>query len=241
VAKHASNDRIIVPSSANAASSQIQYPTVSPDHQWIVYQRGPALGSLGIPGDLYLARVASPGAEIALDALDGTNYPFAAPNGRDLHLNYEPTFAPVAAGGYFWLVLHSRRTYGNKLTENAFEQEGVGVKQLWVAAFDQAPKTGQDPSHPAFYLGGQNPDALNTRGYWALDPCKPNGEACQSGTECCGGYCDAAPDGGAPVCQQAPSGSCSQDGDKCVTTADCCNASRGATCINSVCSEAPPQ
>jgi hypothetical protein len=241
VNKLASNDRLIVASSANTLP-QIQYPTVSPDHQWIVYQRGPGLGSLGLSGNLYAAKVTNPGTEIHLEALDGTQYPFAAGT-RDQNLDYEPTFAPVAAGGYFWIVFHSRRTYGNKLTNAAYEQPGVGVKQLWVAAFDQAPAPGSDPSHPAFHLGGQDPSALNTRGYWALSPCLPDGKSCQTGTDCCSGYCEGTTDAGAAdgglVCGQVSG--CSPDGSKCTTTADCCNAPSGTTCINSVCSEPPPE
>jgi hypothetical protein len=239
VAKQAINDRLIVASSANQAYQQIQYPTVSPDHQWIVYQRGTALGSLGVPGDLYAVNVTAPGTEVPLATVDGTNYPFAA-GSRDLHLNYEPTFAPVAAGGYFWLVFHSRRTYGTKITTVPYVSKGEGVKQLWVAAFDQAPTTGTDPSHAPFYLAGQSPIALNTRGYWALAPCKGDGQPCQSGTDCCGGYCDTPPDGGAPVCEPVPTGGCAQNGDKCTKTGDCCNAASGVTCINGVCSEPPP-
>ena len=239
VAKQATNDRLIVASSVNPASPQIQYPSVSPDHQWVVYQRGTALGSLGVPGDLYAANVPGQGPEMQLGAVDGTSYPFAA-GARDLHLNYEPTFAPVAAGGYFWLVFHSRRTYGTKLTQQAFVSKGEGVKQLWVAAFDQAPAASSDPSHPAFYLGGQSPITLNTRGFWALAPCKPDGQSCTTGTECCGGYCDTPDGGGAPVCEPTPTGGCAQNGDKCVHTGDCCNAPSGVTCINGFCSEPPP-
>jgi hypothetical protein len=238
VGEVATNDRLLVTSASNATYPQIQYPTVSPDHQWVVYQRGTALGSLGVPGDLYTVSVANPGTETALAALNGTGYPFAA-GARDLNLNYEPTFAPVAAGGYFWLVFHSRRTYGNKLTQPAFVASGTGVKQLWVAGFEQAPTAGMDPSHAPFYLGGQSPITLNTRGYFALPPCKQDGQMCVTGTDCCGGFCNTA-DGGASVCGPMPSGGCAEDGDKCTKTADCCNAATGATCINGVCSEPPP-
>jgi hypothetical protein len=236
--KKATNDRLIVASASNAAAPQIQFPTVSPDHQWIVYHRGPSLGSLGIPGDMYAASVASPGTEIPLNALNGATYPFAA-GSRDRDLDFEPTFAPVAAGGYFWVVFHSRRTWGNAITGPAFVAEGNGVKQLWVAAFDQAPTAGTDPSHPAFHLPGQDPTTLNMRGYWALDPCMGDGSGCQSGTECCGGYCGPAPDGGL-VCASVSTG-CSADGDRCTTSSDCCGQATGETCINGVCSAPPPQ
>jgi hypothetical protein len=244
VRKKATNDRVIVASAAIAGKTQIQYPTVSPDHKWIVYGRGNRLGSLGVPGDLYAASVENPGVEIPLGGLDGWTYPFAA-GPRDTESNYEPTFAPVAAGGYFWIVFHSRRTWGNAITSPAFVAEGQGVKQLWVAAFDQSPVPSKDPSHPAFHLPGQDPNTLNMRGYWALEPCKGNGEGCQAGIDCCGGYCAAGAGGaaaaaGAPVCASSTSG-CSLDGDRCSKSSDCCGAAAGVTCINGVCAVPPPQ
>jgi hypothetical protein len=235
-AKQATNDRLIVAAGSNATISVINAPTVSPDHQWIVYQRSSTNGSLGNNADLYIASVANPGTELLLGQLDGDNYPFAA-GARDKQLNFEPTFAPVAAGGYFWVVFHSRRTFGNALTGPAFVAEGNGVKQLWVAAIDQSPTPGQDPSHPAFWLPGQDLTTLNMRGFWALDPCKADGMGCMSGTECCGGYCDTSGDAGQPVCQSSVTG-CSASGDHCNTAADCCDAK--AVCINDVCSEPPP-
>src|SRR5262249_42710846 len=149
--------------------------------------------------------------------------------------NFEPTFAPVAAGGYFWVVFTSRRTYGNVLLGTKDQ-----VKQLWVAAIDQSPTPGKDPSHPPFRLPGQDPTSVNMRGFWALDPCKADGQGCMSGTECCGGYCDASGDGGAPVCKSQQN-QCSQNGDKCGTATDCCNVAIGVTCINHVCSEPTPK
>src|SRR5262249_22938450 len=145
-------------------------------------------------------------------------YPFAAGT-RDLGLNFEPSFAPVAAGGYFWVVFTSRRTYGNVLTGDS-----TMVKQLWVSAIDEKPQPGKDPSHPAFHLTGQAPN-LAMRGFWSLPPCKADGQKCDSGTDCCGGYCDSS-----GVCTSM-SGGCSQLGDKCEDTSDCCDAPHGATCI----------
>jgi hypothetical protein len=131
-------------------------------------------------------------------------------------------------------VFTSRRTYGNLLTGTK-----DAVKQLWVAAIDLNPVAGKDPSHPAFLLSGQDQTSVNMRGFWALDPCKGDGQGCASGTECCGGYCDGSGPAGAKVCKSA--GTCSQDGDKCNVTADCCNASAGTQCINHVCSEPGPK
>ena len=130
------------------AGTKIAYPTIS---------AGPSLGHLPARARLRLARHVvhgrplrrrhtEPGTEIPLDTLNGNGYPFAAGAARDADRDYEPTFAPVAAGGYFWVVFHSRRTYGNLLTGRALRAEGSGTKQLWVAAIDITPN-GVDPSH----------------------------------------------------------------------------------------------
>jgi hypothetical protein len=239
------NERDLVQPGTDPNYQNILWPTVAPDGHWAVYSRsnGVVIDSRGNCGstcdysnraDLYIADTTKANAETRLAALDGDSYPFAA-GARDLHYNYEPTFAPVAAGGYFWVVFTSRRTYGNKLTGTP-----ATSKQLWVAAIDQNPQPGVDPSHPAFHLPGQDETTLNLRGFWALDPCKGDGQGCGSGTECCGGYCDATGDASGPVCKSQPSG-CSSDGDKCNVDGDCCGAATGTTCINHVCSEGAPK
>lgn len=226
----ASNDRELVPQGAGAT---IAWPSLTPDAKWIIYHRGNYDTRLS-SADLFLASSTTPNQEVRLAALDGDTYPFAA-GARDKGWNFEPTFAPVPSGGFFWVVFTSRRTYGNELLGTKDQ-----VKQLWVAAIDQNVVQGQDPSHPPFRLPGQAIDSLNMRGYWALDPCKGDGQGCQSGTECCGGFCDGSgPDGGL-VCKSATT-ECSQDGDRCNQTSDCCNAGNGVTCINHVCAEAPPR
>ena len=238
--KKATNDRLIESAATVPSATYLGFPTSSPDHNWVIYQRSTTMGSLGNPADLYVASVGQPGADVPLANLNGTTYPFSAGN-RDRHLNYEPTFAPVAAGGYFWVVFHSRRTFGNLLTGAAYNGEGSGTKQLWVAAIDINPMPGKDPSHPAFHLEGQDLNTLNMRGYWALDPCKGDGQGCQSGTECCGGFCQMQAGMTMGVCQSNSGGSCSQSGDHCDMASDCCGFASGTQCINNVCSEPPPQ
>ncbi len=214
------------------AGAQIVWPSVSPDGKWIVYQRGVLDTRLG-NGDLFLASATTSNQEVRLAKLNGDGYPFAA-QARDLSWNYEPTFAPVASGGYFWVVFTSRRTYGNLLVGSKDE-----VKQLWVAAIDLDAAPGVDPSHPPFLLPGQDLTSINMRGFWALDPCKGDGQGCASGTECCGGFCDGTGGEGAKVCKSAAA--CAQDGDKCKATSDCCNAATGTQCINGVCAEPGPK
>jgi len=141
---------------------------------------------------------------------------------------------PEAVGGYFWVVFTSHRSYGNTLpSQDNMDQNG----KLWVAAFDIGAAPGTDPSHPAFYLDGQEAEADNLRGFWVLDPCKADGSDCASGDECCEGYCTEG-DGGAMQCSPA-TGGCSHDLDKCSTSADCCDP--GAVCINSKCAQLPPK
>jgi hypothetical protein len=230
---------------APAGDGKISYPTISPDHRWIVYQVGPDFGSLNTAylGDLFAVDIKNPENPIALGQIN-TTMSAAATTARDQHRSYEPAFAPVASGGYFWLVFHSRRTYGNRLVDVPYVNgtEGSGTKQLWVAAINVAGlnATTTDPSHPPFWLPGQDPATRNMRGYWALDPCHSDGESCATGTDCCNGFCDATNDAGAPICGKTKPG-CSQAGDKCDVAADCCNAASGVTCINHACSEPAPK
>jgi len=219
----------LVPAGTDPSLKAIAFPSVSPDAKWITYHRGEYPNSLDTrygPGDLYLASVDQPGVEIALSKINGDKDAFAAKD-RDLHYNYEPTFAPVDAGGFAWVVFTSRRTLGNKLIAGK-----DSVKQLWVAALDQSPQAGQDPSHPAFWVKGQDEATLNMRGFWALDPCKQVGAGCGTGSECCNQNCDMG------VCKEPDPNMCSQTGNVCAKTSDCCDPK--AKCINSLCSEPPP-
>jgi hypothetical protein len=168
---------------------------------------------------------------------------------QDVTLNYEPTVNPIASGGYAWVVFTSRRMYGNvaQLTPWVSDPrqypwlQQVTDKKLWVAAIDLNASPGTDPSHPAFYLPAQELHAGNARGYWSVEACRADGQSCQTGDQCCGGYCQPG-DGGGLVCSsQMPS--CSGQYEKCSTTSDCCGAAQGVTCVNNVCSlsQPPPQ
>ncbi|MFO0741707.1 MAG: hypothetical protein U0270_37770 [Labilithrix sp.] len=180
-------------------------------------------------------------------------------NTQDLHMNYEPTVLPVAVGGYYWVVFTSRRAYGNFIWHGAgsvtpggdlpFDntQDGGGAikgyrKKLWVAAIDINGAAGTDISHPAFMLEGQETEAGNMRGFWALDPCKADGAGCEGGDECCNGFCRAVDDGAGGTknaCVAPPSG-CANDSERCKVAADCCNAADGTTCVNGFCAAPTP-
>ena len=169
-----------------------------------------------------------------LDLANGKTLPV-----RDQDFNYYPTVSPVAAGGYFWAFFTSRRTYGNVMIQP--ETDPV-TKKIWVTAIDIEGARGEipsppmgDPSHPAFYLPGQELASGNIRAFATLTPCKTDGTTCTSGLDCCGGFCTNG------MCKMVPP-PCSQIEDKCTTAADCCPTTMPVpplVCIGGRCA-APP-
>ncbi len=225
-----------------SSSSFLGWPAFTPDTQTVVYHAGSSAlfetdkdsnTMIDSTGDLMAVNVATKNA-VRLDKLDGYTGASSASYlpANDPALNFAPTVLPEAVGGYFWVVFTSHRSYGNTLaSKDGNDQNG----KLWVAAIDIGAPAGVDPSHPAFYLGGQEQAADNLRGFWVLDPCMDDGNGCTSGDQCCGGFC--RPDKtGALVCS-ASSGGCSHEYEKCASASDCCTA--GASCINGKCA-APP-
>jgi hypothetical protein len=180
-------------------------------------------------------------------------------------LNYEPTVLPVPVGGYYWVFFTSRRAYGNTIAQGGLVPGGddpfgkrVGGKEspsprkkLWVAAIDLdyaeklAADPNYDPSHPAFFVTGQELEAGNMRAFAALEPCRGENASCESSTECCDGrscrQTGTTPDG-QPVLQcvtPAPA-ECSREDDSCETASDCCDAPAGVLCINKRCARPTP-
>jgi hypothetical protein len=221
---------------AHDPSMVLAWPAFVPDTSSVVYHAGSNAQfetDSGAVGDLFWSDLATQTTH-RLDALDGYKGPSVYLPASDPHLNFAPTVLPEAVGGYFWVVFTSHRSYGNTLpSQDNGDQNG----HLWVAAFDIGATPGTDPSHPAFYLDGQEASADNLRGFWVLDPCKKDGDACVSGDGCCGGFCTQV-DGGQGTCSPM-SGGCSHEYEKCSTAADCCNTS--FRCINGKCAQPPPK
>jgi hypothetical protein len=217
----------------------------------------------------YLAWAAADGLTpaVALDQMNGVGLPslpspismtctgdlaqvggLEADHADDANLNYEPTVNPVASGGYAWVVFTSRRMYGSVADIPPFCSDPRGVnlvdnitpKKLWVAAIDLGAAPGTDPSHPAFYLPAQEILAGNSRAFWVLDPCKMDGVGCDSGDQCCNGFCSSSGMGDDPlICAPSnPEGQCSMPQEHCDTAADCCDP--GSLCINHFCAPATP-
>jgi hypothetical protein len=147
------------------------------------------------------------------------------PAAADQNRALEPTFNPIERGGYFWVVVTSMRDYGNRFVGTP----NNGKKRLWVAAIDKTVGT-VDPSHPAFFLEGQEEATTNMRGFWALAACTPTkgGGACNGGFECCSGFCDQG------VCVDPSALACKGIKDTCTVKEDCCNPSV-VDCIQGKC------
>jgi hypothetical protein len=174
-------------------------------------------------------------------------------------LNYMPTSAPQEAGGYYWVVFTSRRLYGNIAVNTPWEYEecinmtAPPAKKLWIAAIDKNWDTlasGVDPSHPAFYLPGQELNAGNMRGFWSKSPCLATGSTgstnvCETDEDCCGGTSSPktaacrVDAGSSPItrhCQAVVPNMCSAVGSSCSVDTDCCQL--GNICISGVCRDA---
>src|SRR5205814_1576222 len=116
----------------------------------------------------------------------------------------------------FWVFFDSYRHYGN-----------LGLqRQLWGAAVDISADGTYlaDPSHPPFYLTGQELGTGNHRAFTALDPCRNDGDTCTTGIDCCGGYCTngvckppAPPPPGDPP-------KCAHTDESCADGTPCCNS-----------------
>lgn len=218
------------------------WPFVLPDNHGVVFVRTDdgdfTGGGVGVQGDI-APGTAAPFAELSIidvaskqvsvlgkamgydtpedAAADKTYLPFGA---EDLHHAYYPTVSPVGGGGYFWVFFDSVRHYGV-----------LGLqRQLWGAAIDISANGTytSDPSHPAFYLTGQEFGTGNHRAFAALDPCRKDGDSCSSGVDCCGGTCyiEQAAELSDPVGTCSPMKKemrCSRVGDRCSTSSNCCN------------------
>lgn len=162
------------------------------------------------------------GTPVRLTALDDP------PAAGDHELSVEPTFNPIERGNYSWVVFTSMRDWGNKLTGAAVN----GKRRLWIAAIDVA--TGAaDPSHPPFYLEGQE-DSPNMRGFWTLAACTPTpppggtGGQCTAGFECCSGFCNNG------VCVDVSTIACVGVGGDCTQSSECCNP-QSVSCVDGRC------
>jgi hypothetical protein len=208
------NFKVLVPGASG--TGRPAYPSFYPTSDWIAFGR-PTQGSRSTGnGDLWITDLAGKAKKLAIASSDNKSF--------------NPVFAPLRAGGYSWIVFITRRDYGNRLV-------GTNRQQLWITAIDDPP-TSADPSHPPFYMRGQEDCAKSENAYYALDPCKMKGQSCESGVDCCSGQCVKI--NGMYVCGDPPMGGCSADGNACKTDLDCCNAPN-SKCVDGFCQPPIPK
>jgi hypothetical protein len=185
----------------------------------------------------WVANYHDPNAAFSINVADNCRASATATNVNDYALNYVPSANPTEAGDMTWVVFTSRRMYGNVAYDDPWDAEPADTngahyacnsstpptKKLWIAALDKNMTPGADPSHPAFYLPGQELNAGNSHAYWVSTPCATVGAACSTSDDCCGGS-GASPkarcNGSSKVCQ--PIEDCEAIGDACATSSDCC-------------------
>ncbi len=247
------------------AAHVVAWPSFVPDASAVLFHAGDSFDTAKFGGgaryaDLRLVDVDSKSVN-TLDALNGYDDQgkLYLPGGvnQEAHLNYEPSVLPVPVGGFYWVLFTSRRTYGNTIAPGGSVARGDDIwgipqppetespsprKKIWVAAIDIDHQGVTDPSHPAFYLPGQELESGNMRAFAALEPCKKKGKGCESAAECCDGFCretsrDAA---GTPVlsCTPPPDNSCSNIDETCSKPSDCCSSKY--LCINKRCAAKTP-
>jgi hypothetical protein len=247
------------------AGSAVAWPTFLPDGKGVIFHQGDSLDS-----DVFVCDSCALTPQLAelrlVNTADNTTKKLNAVNGRDAagqlylpygetvegSMNYEASVLPVAVGGYYWVLFTSRRAYGNFISPTSGNPPGADAfgteanpsprKKIWIAAIDIDYAGKDDPSHPAFYLPGQELQTANMRAFAALAPCKPNNMSCETGADCCGGFCreTSRSADGTPVlqCVPPPVNTCSNVQEPCTTVADCCVQTN--MCINGRCAQVIP-
>ena len=244
----------------------VGWPSFTPDGAAVLYHAGDRFDTAGYAatpsyGEVFLVETATKAVN-KLAALNGFTdagefyLPYG--EGEEARLNYEPTILPVPVGGYYWVFFTSRRAYGNTIAPGGTVADGDNKwgkfingaeipsprKKLWVAAIDIDYQGKPDPSHPAFYLPGQELESGNMRAFAALEPCKELGKPCESAASCCNGnVCrptDVDGDGTKELaCVPPPANECAQEGETCETASNCCTP--GSLCINNRCANPTPK
>lgn len=129
------------------------YPSVSPDGQWVVFNRSTGDSYNDPDAELWVVPVAG-GTPIRLDTANITS---GLVNSWTRWAPFEQT---VNGERMFWITFSSMRQFGNRLAQGTHPQ-------IWMAAFfpDRA-TAGADPTAPAFWLPFQDIDTSNHIAQW---------------------------------------------------------------------------
>jgi hypothetical protein len=222
-----------------------------------------ACGNDGTRAELWWVDTQTTAPPTALATANGAGTPAipTGPNGHTLQnetaLNYQPRVGHRAAGGYQWVAFTSRRLYGNVATMNPWwsdprykplaGENGASTKKIWVAALDPRAQPGTDPSHPAFFLPGQELLAANGRPAWVSEPCRStsttlsSANQCETDFDCCDAPASAVCSVDMPVSYPATRHCVPMDAAPCVPgdPAACSGAPTGSRCASGSC-QVPP-
>ena len=164
----------------SSQSAYLGWPTFLPDGNAVVFAQGAAAdfsgGNVGLipvvlgpATDLFIVDVATKTTTLLAQAMgfasiaDVEAQKTYLPGGTaDLHQSYYPTVSAIPSGGYAWAFFDSARSYGNQGSHRA----------VWGTAITIAANGSYlaDPSHPAFYLPGQDANTPNFRAVAVPDP-----------------------------------------------------------------------
>ncbi len=134
-----SNDQSLLDAGAD---ENLYYPVISPDSDWVVYNRAVGTGDAHDSYD-------NPAGELWIIDLDGAGDPIFMDAATALgDKNSWPKFAPEVPGDYTWMAFSTNRPYGNTTDD---------ISQIWLAALDlSAAAAGEDPSFAPVWLPGQS-------------------------------------------------------------------------------------
>lgn len=133
------------------------YPAVSPDGQWVIFNRSDSDAYDDVNAELWVARIDGTGAR----KLDLANVGPGLTNSWPRWAPFRSSFGPAgAAEDIFWITWSSRRDFGVRLV-------GVGRPQIWMSPFFPGRvAAGGDPSAPAFRLPFQDILSNNHIAQW---------------------------------------------------------------------------
>ncbi len=133
------------------------YPAVSPDGQWVLFNRSDSDAYDDANAELWVARVDGSGAR----KLDLANVGPGLTNSWPRWAPFRSNFGPAgSAEDIFWITWSSRRDFGVRLV-------GVRTPQIWMSPFfPSRAALGEDPTAPAFRLPFQDILSNNHIAQW---------------------------------------------------------------------------
>ena len=143
-------EQILVPASPNN-----YYPSLSPDGQWVLFNRSSEDAYDDGTAELWVVKIDGTVGPLKLDL---ANIGPGLTNSWARWAPFEGTYGPDAEP-IFWLTFSSKRAFGVRL--------GAGRPQIWMTPFFPGrADAGSDPTAPGFRLPFQDIDSSNHIAQW---------------------------------------------------------------------------